>query len=127
MGKKNLVKEYIVQILVQKNVGPQEILCKKNLFQKNVGQKDIGQKICKKNCLWSKKIGPKFLVPKIFGPKKISVQKLFWSKTNLGKNKFCSIFFLPDQTQIKLRIVFIHENIQFGTGPILLNKMGPVP
>ena len=32
-----------------------------------------------------------------------------------------------DRTQIKLQIVFIHENVQFGTGPILLNKMGPVP
>ena len=32
-----------------------------------------------------------------------------------------------DRAQIMLRIVFIHENVQFGTGPILLNKMGPVP
>ena len=32
-----------------------------------------------------------------------------------------------DRAQIKLKIVFIHENVQFGTGPILLNKMGPVP
>ena len=32
-----------------------------------------------------------------------------------------------DRAQIRLRIVFIHENVQFGTGPILLNKMGPVP
>ena len=26
-----------------------------------------------------------------------------------------------------LKILFIHENVQFRTGPILLNKMGPVP
>ena len=32
-----------------------------------------------------------------------------------------------DRAQINLIIVFIHENIQFGTGPILLNKMGQVP
>ena len=30
-----------------------------------------------------------------------------------------------DWAQIRLKIVFIHENIQFGAGPILLNKMGP--
>ena len=32
-----------------------------------------------------------------------------------------------DRDQIKPPIVFIHENVQFGTGPILLNKMGQVP
>ena len=34
---------------------------------------------------------------------------------------------LWDWAQIRLKIVFIDENVQFGTGPILLNKMGPVP
>ena len=34
---------------------------------------------------------------------------------------------LWDWAQIRLEIVFIDENVQFGTGPILLNKMGPVP
>ena len=29
-----------------------------------------------------------------------------------------------DRALIKLKIVFIHKNVQFGTGPILLNKMG---
>ena len=34
---------------------------------------------------------------------------------------------LWDWAQIRLEIVFIDENVQFGTGPILLKKMGPVP
>ena len=34
---------------------------------------------------------------------------------------------LWDRAHIRLKIVFIHKNVQDGTGPILLNKMGPVP
>ena len=34
---------------------------------------------------------------------------------------------LWDWAQIRLEIVFIDGNVQFGTGPILLNKMGQVP
>ena len=31
-----------------------------------------------------------------------------------------------NQTEIKLKILSIHKNVQFGPGPILLKKMGPV-
>ena len=34
---------------------------------------------------------------------------------------------LWEWAQVRLKIVFIHENVQFGSGPILLDKMGPVP
>ena len=34
---------------------------------------------------------------------------------------------LWDWAQIRLKILLNHENVQFGTGPIFLNKMGLVP